>query len=165
MATFFIADLHFDDDNIRRYENRPFETVSEMNEAIVSNWNNVVDEEDEVYIVGDIGNEKYIRELKGRKYLVKGNHDTLSNEEYRKAGFEECYDKPVVFNDFWILSHEPMYTNINMPYAVIFGHIHNDPAFKTVSARSFCVSADRIGYTPVSFEEIVLAVQKEDEAL
>lgn len=34
--TFFIADPHFDDDNIRRYENRPFENVGAMNEAMIA---------------------------------------------------------------------------------------------------------------------------------
>ncbi len=163
MSAFFIADMHFDDDNIRRYENRPFETVQEMNDAIVKNWNDVVEEGDEVYIIGDIGNEEYIKKLNGKKYLVKGNHDKLTNEEYRKIGFEEVYDKPVIYEDFWILSHEPVYVNTNMPYANIFGHIHNNPMYKTVSARSYCVSVERINYTPISFEDIILAVQQEDE--
>lgn len=162
MSVYFIADLHFSDENIRAYENRPFENVEEMNRAIIDNWNNTVSEEDEIYLVGDIGDEKYVSELKGKKYLVKGNHDRLSNEEYRRIGFAEVYDKPIIFNDFWMVSHEPLYVNKNMPYANIFGHVHANPAYKTVSVRSYCVSAERIGYTPVSFEEIAVAVQEED---
>lgn len=165
MSAFFIADMHFDDDNIRRYENRPFETVQEMNDAIVKNWNDAVEEGDEVYIIGDIGNEDYIKKLNGKKYLVKGNHDKLTNEEYRKIGFEEVYDKPVIYEDFWILSHEPVYVSINTPYANIFGHVHNNPEIRTVSARSYCVSVERIGFTPVTFEEIAMAVQEEDSKL
>ncbi len=162
MSVYFIADLHFDDENIRVYENRPFENVEEMNRAIIDNWNSTVSEDDEVYLVGDIGNEKHISELKGRKYLVKGNHDKLSNEEYRKLGFTEVYDKPIIFNDFWMVSHEPMYVNKNMPYANIFGHVHANPAYRTVSERSYWVGVERIGYTPISFEEIAMAVQEED---
>ena len=165
MAVYFIADMHFDDDSIRRYENRPFDTVQAMNEAIERNWNSVVEEDDEVYVVGDVGNIGYISRLKGRKYLVKGNHDRLSNEEYRRAGFEECYDKPIIYEDFWIVSHEPLYVSINTPYANIFGHVHNNPQIRTVSARSYCVSAERIGFTPISFEDIMLAVQAEDSKL
>ena len=163
MGIFFIADMHFGDDNIRRYENRPFDTLDEMNEKLINNWNSVVNADDEVYVIGDIGNEEYIRKLNGKKYLVKGNHDRLSNAEYRTIGFEEVYDKPILFEDFWILSHEPVYVNTNMPYANIFGHIHNNPMYKTVSARSYCVSVERINYTPISFEDIILAVQQEDE--
>ena len=46
--TYFIADTHFGDDNIRRYENRPFDTVKEMDNALIENWNRVVSNEDEV---------------------------------------------------------------------------------------------------------------------
>jgi calcineurin-like phosphoesterase family protein len=165
MAVYFIADMHFDDDNIRRYENRPFDTVQAMNEAIVANWNSTVEEDDEVYVAGDIGNVEYISRLKGKKYLIKGNHDILSNEEYRRAGFEECFDKPIIYEDFWMISHEPMYVSINTPYANIHGHTHNNPQIRTVSARSYCVCVERIDYTPISFEDIVLAVQEEDSKL
>lgn len=35
MSVFFIADLHFDDERIIKYENRPFENVKQMNETII----------------------------------------------------------------------------------------------------------------------------------
>ncbi len=60
MKIFFIADMHFGDDNIRKYENRPFDTVDEMNEALIRNWNGAVNADDEVYVIGDIGNEEFI---------------------------------------------------------------------------------------------------------
>ena len=50
---FFIADTHFGGENIRRYENRPFETAEEMDEKLIENWNRVVSEEDTVYVLGD----------------------------------------------------------------------------------------------------------------
>lgn len=162
MSVFFIADTHFSDENIRKYEDRPFENVSEMNEKIIANWNDVVGDEDEVFFLGDVGENSYVKRLNGRKYLVKGNHDTLTDEEYRELGFDKVYDLPVVYNEFWILSHEPIYVNQNMPYANIFGHVHNSPLYKTVSNRSFCVSVERIDYTPVCFENIMVAVSNEN---
>ena len=112
MSVFFIADMHFDDDNIRRYENRPFETVQDMNDAIVKNWNDAVEEGDEVYIIGDIGNEEYIEKLNGKKYLVKGNHDKLTNEEYRKIGFENFFFKILFrngqFHNFLLIIKSPI---------------------------------------------------------
>lgn len=162
MSVFFIADTHFGDENILRYENRPFENVFEMNEKIVSNWNGLVADDDEIYFLGDVGDASCINRLKGKKYLIKGNHDKLDNAEYISLGFDKVYDLPVIYNDFWILSHEPMYVNQNMPYANIFGHVHNNPMYKTVSNRSFCVSVERIDYTPVSFENIMISVSNEN---
>nr|WP_315102074.1 phosphoesterase [uncultured Catonella sp.] len=154
MNTFFIADLHFDDINIKNYENRPFTSVNAMNHELIKNWNKTVDNDDEVYLLGDIGNIAYIPMLNGSKYLVKGNHDTFDNNFYRTNGFTEVYDLPVIYKGFWILSHEPLYINNNMPYANIFGHIHGNPNYLSASSHGFCVSVERINYTPVSFETI-----------
>lgn len=158
MSVFFAADLHFDDENILNYENRPFESVGDMNKSLIENWNSVVGKNDEVYIVGDFGGEGHEREilsrLNGTKFLIKGNHDVKSNEYYRTSGFKEVYDKPIIFEGFWILSHEPLYVCENMPYANIFGHVHNSPIYKTYSSHHYCVSVERIDYTPVLFEEI-----------
>ena len=162
--TFFIADTHFDEDNIRRYENRPFETAEQMNTSLINSWNSVVSAEDEVYVLGDFGADKreaeILSELNGKKYLVKGNHDVYSNEYYRNAGFSEVYDMPVLYKGFWILSHDAIYVNTNMPYANLFGHVHNNPIVKDYSPQHFCVSVERINYTPISFEDIAKKVKE-----
>ena len=62
MSIFFIADLHFDDENIMNYESRPFSTADEMNAAIIENWNRVVGKDDTVYLLGDIGHSYRTRE-------------------------------------------------------------------------------------------------------
>lgn len=154
---YFIADTHFGDDNIRRYENRPFENAADMDEQMILRWNNTVGESDEVYMLGDFAAPEkagIVSSLNGIKYLVKGNHDVESNDYYRNIGFCEVYDKPIILDGFWILSHEPLYVNENMPYANIFGHIHNSPLYKTFSKQHYCVSAERIDYTPISFEDV-----------
>ncbi|WP_099467565.1 metallophosphoesterase [Konateibacter massiliensis] len=162
MSIFFIADTHFSEDNIRRYENRPFNNVDEMDKELIFRWNNLVKSSDIIYVLGDFGADKgecvILEKLNGIKYLVKGNHDIYSNEYYRSAGFQEVYDCPIILNDFWILSHKPLYVNENMPYANIFGHVHNSPMFKTYSKQHYCVSVERINYTPVSFEDIIYNV-------
>ena len=160
---FFIADTHFGDSDLRRYENRPFQTTEAMDLEIISRWNAVVKENDVVYHLGDFGAEGYeskvLSELKGVKYLVKGNHDGKSNNEYRLFGFEEVYDHPILLEKFWLLSHEPLYVNANMPYANLFGHVHNNPIFKDFSPQHYCVSVERIGYAPICFEEIKKRMQ------
>ena len=155
---YFIADTHFDDDTIRRYENRPFDTVRAMNEALIENWNRAVSAEDRVYVLGDFGapgrEAEILSALNGQKILVKGNHDTRSNEYYRQAGFGEVYDLPVLYEGFWLLSHEPLYVNTNMPYANLFGHVHASPLFRDLSPQHFCLCAERLDYTPISLEDI-----------
>ncbi len=60
---------------------RPFETTDEMDEALIKNWNAVVDPEDEVFHLGDVGLNKPERlkeilgELNGKIYLIEGNHE------------------------------------------------------------------------------------------
>ena len=50
----------------------------------------------------------------------------------------------------------------NMPYANIFGHVHANPIYKDFSEQSFCVSVERINYTPVSFDEIKRVIAEEN---
>lgn len=158
MAIFFIADTHFSEENIMKYENRPFASVDDMDEQMIERWNVRVCEEDLVYVLGDFGatgrEQEYLSRLRGTKYLVKGNHDVEENEYYRKAGFKEVYDCPILLESFWILSHEPLYVNENMPYANLFGHVHNSPLFKDFSKQHYCVSVERTQFTPISFEEV-----------
>ncbi len=160
---YFIADTHFGDERIRRYENRPFSDIEEMDAALIDRWNAVVGKDDSVYVLGDFGasgcESCVLKKLNGKIRLIKGNHDTRENGYYRSAGFYEVYDLPVVFNGFWILSHEPLYVNRNMPYANIFGHVHGSPMFCDYSGQHYCVSVERIDYTPVSMEEIVKKVK------
>lgn len=162
MAVFFIADTHFGDNRILKYENRPFADTAEMDAAIIERWNSAVSQEDTVWMLGDFGakgNEREIlAKLKGHIRLVRGNHDTETNEYYRACGFEEVYDYPVVLNSFWILSHEPLYVCENMPYANLFGHVHGSPLYKDFSKQHFCASVERTDYTPVSFDKVKAVV-------
>lgn len=164
MAIFFIADTHFAEENIMKYENRPFASVQDMNESLIKKWNAKVGEADVVYVLGDFGafgqEQEILKRLKGIKYLVKGNHDSKENEYYRQAGFREVYDCPILLESFWILSHEPLYVNENMPYANLFGHVHNSPLFKDFSKQHYCVSVERTNYAPISFEEIKKRIQE-----
>ncbi|MDE6796516.1 MAG: metallophosphoesterase [Ruminococcus sp.] len=160
MKIFFIADTHFGDGNILIYENRPFNSVEEMDNTIINNWNNIVSENDKVFLVGDFSfydmekNKEICQKLNGEKFLVMGNHDTESEDYYYKCGFSGVSRYPIIYENFWLVSHEPLYINKNMPYANIFGHVHGNPIYTDVSERSFCVSAERINYAPVEMSEI-----------
>ena len=86
MNIFFTADLHLGHDNIRKHCGRPFDTVEEMDEAIISNWNRTITARDLVYVVGDFAwsnHNQHLARLKGKKILIKGNHDKMSQERLR----------------------------------------------------------------------------------
>ena len=147
---FFIADTHFAEQNVFEMsgENRFFNSVQEKDEAIITNWNKTVSPEDTVFILGDFGKPSYMQRLTGKKFLIRGNHDKNQvDSEY-----------PILYQNFFILSHEPEFILEDGPFANIFGHVHNNPMYKTVSPRSYCVCACRNGYTPVSWDHIVNAM-------
>lgn len=68
---YFIADTHFSEENIMRYENRPFSDVAEMNNELLMRWNSIVNQDDEIYILGDFGGrwsrENHIKSAKREK--------------------------------------------------------------------------------------------------
>lgn len=82
---FITSDLHFWHNKEFLYKPRGFNSVEEMNLAIVDNWNNIVNEEDDVYILGDLllggadnleAGLELINLLPGWLHIVRGNHDT-----------------------------------------------------------------------------------------
>lgn len=158
---FLIGDLHFYHQNIIKYCSRPYKDTDDMNEQLIKNWNSVVRKNDIVYVVGDFalcGKNKIIeigQRLNGRKRLIMGNHDQASIETYKQAGFEFVYNHPIVLDEFFVVSHEPMVGfSPSMPFANIFAHVHDNPAYTDYSSRSFCVSAERICYEPIGFDTI-----------
>ena len=154
---FLIGDTHFNHKNIINYCNRPFSSVEEMNKTLIKNWNSVVKRDDKVIVVGDFalsGKDKIIevgKELNGKKTLILGNHDRASIKTYYDAGFEFVSRYPIVLEDFYIISHHPKYTPEIGMYANIYAHIHNDEKYLDYTARSYCVSAERINYTPIEW--------------
>lgn len=161
---YFYGDPHFGDANILLYDGRPFENVSQMDEKLIQYYNYIITDDDKVYFTGDIGAEGYEKDilarLKGEKYLIKGNHDVKSNQDYRNFGFIEVYDHPILLEDFWMISHEPMYVTELMPYANIFAHVHTNPMYKTCSTRSYCSCIDRNDWRPVSFVHVKNEITK-----
>lgn len=75
------SDLHFNHASIIKYCPKRGNSVDEMNETIIRNFNSVVSPEDETIFVGDIAMGivanaiPLIRCLNGKKVLVLGNHD------------------------------------------------------------------------------------------
>lgn len=157
-----IGDCHFGDKNIIKLEDRQFKNVNSMDKFMIKSWNEEVEESDTVIVNGDFSiydlekTAEIVSSLKGKKILIRGNHDKLSNADYIKCGFEYVYDYPIILDDFWIVSHKPMYVNIGGAYANIFADVHNNPNYRDISSRGFCTSAERkyIRYRPIKFDNI-----------
>jgi calcineurin-like phosphoesterase family protein len=156
MKTFFTSDHHFNHKNIIKYCSRPYEDIEEMNESLIENWNKVVGQGDLVIHIGDLGffkNKQHmfdtVAKLNGRKWLIMGNHDNFRIADYYEAGFEFVSDKPVIYNEFFILSHKPIFITENMPYVNIYGHVHDNPMHKDRTENTWCVCVERTNYTPV----------------
>ena len=83
-SIYFVADTHFGDDNIRRYENRPFESAEEMDNSLIERWNNTVSQDDSVYVLGDFGAEGYEKEIQDiEKRLSKENIEEYVREKLK----------------------------------------------------------------------------------
>lgn len=161
MKTFIIADTHFGHENIIRYCNRPFESASEMDKALITNWNNTISNDDIVWILGDFAlsskdyTKSIIKSLKGRKKLILGNHDRYSQEWYREAGFEFVSPYPIIIENFIVLSHAPLeFLNENCPFFNIYGHVHNDPRYLNLTKVGACVSIERVEYKPIELDTL-----------
>lgn len=136
MSNFYISDLHIGCQN--KYEGRTLEN----DKTLESNWNNVVTNADTVYVLGDIGKVgnkteteyiiKAIAPLKGKKILIAGNHDRIS--DYRlKQLFAEICDYKEICDNFdgraykLVLSHYPilMWNGQHKGTVLLYGHTHN----------------------------------------
>ncbi|AZN39772.1 metallophosphoesterase [Paenibacillus albus] len=164
---FFISDHHFGHKHIIDFESRPFAAVDEMNEKMIESWNAVVGKQDKVFHLGDfsfLNQEKtkaIVSRLNGYKILILGNHDRgRTRAWWLEAGFDEVSEHPIIYKDFFFLSHEPMYMNKHMPYVNVHGHIHSQ---KYAGSSYFNVSVEHWDYTPITFEQIRDAVVPSEE--
>lgn len=161
MNTWFISDTHFFHDNILEFSNRPFTTVGEMNEALVENWNAVVQPTDVVYHLGDFAMgrefdalEAICGSLNGFVHLIPGNHDT--NKKLEIYGRYFTIEPPILHlrKPDVILCHYP----IGSWHGAAFGRIHlhgHSHGTYVQEGRLLDVGVDvEPKYRPKSWEEI-----------
>lgn len=182
MSNYFISDLHFGHTNILRFDNRPFNTIEEHDATLIENWNNTVEIDDDVYILGDISwyhatkTIEIFKKLNGNKHLIKGNHDgkLLKNHELRSLFVEICDYKELTRDDgkIIVLCHYPIPCFKNHYYGSyhLFGHVHTSfennmmlnikrqmEELYDVQCKMFNVGCmiDYIGYAPRTLDEIL----------
>lgn len=153
MKRFVIADLHLGHKKILEFESarQHFSDIDHMHRTIIVKWNSVVGDKDTVYVLGDVAFKKdalhLMDRMKGRKILIKGNHDLFSLEHYLPY-FEDIRACHVIGGV--ILTHIPVHDSQMSRYKLnIHGHLHsrrlNDPFYK-------CVSVEQTDFTPIILE-------------
>lgn len=159
--------MHLGHANIIKHSNRPFSNVEEMDRTLIDNWNKVTDEKDDVWIVGDLlfkvpDPTVYLKQLKGKKHLILGNHDQWIKNRTYQSYFESIdhYKEIVDGNTRVILFHYPIaeWNGFYRDSILLYGHIHNNDndACKIMKNIKNCynVGADIIGFTPRTLKEI-----------
>lgn len=166
----YISDIHFGHENVIRFDSRPFETVEEMDHTLIRLWNNRVQADDDVYIIGDFAfrnvrpAEWYLKQLRGHKHLVIGNHDGQTLSDPRAVSYFDTIDKMmhIADNDRQIcLCHFPVAEWNHMQHGSwhIYGHIHNRVNetydFMCKKERALNAAACINNYTPASIDELI----------
>ena len=185
--TWVISDTHFGHVGVTKFlredgsKLRSFESVEEMDEVMVENWNNVVSDKDRVYHLGDVViNRRALQtlsRLKGRKVLIKGNHDIFRLEDYLPY-FDDirAYVVKQVNGKRVIMSHIPIHPGSMGRWRLnIHGHLHNnfvtkdyingsdtpkdetyDPLNETVQDKTYYnVSVERTNFRPILLDDIL----------
>jgi calcineurin-like phosphoesterase family protein len=170
MQKFYIADPHFGHEAVIRMNQRPFDSIEEMDRTIINNWNSVVKKLDEVYIVGDLifrsrnQPEYYLSQLKGKKHLILGNHEKWTKGIDLTQYFESVSHIAEItdMNRHVVLCHYPMaeWPRYFRGSLHIFGHIHNNrdcDAFRYYQNNQNMLNAgvDINHFTPVLLQQLI----------
>ena len=162
--THFTADSHFGHGNILKFCNRPFKSIKEHDETLISNWNSVVGKKDIVYHGGDFGlcNPGYLKtilnRLNGNIHLIVGNHDktalqiSKSTNVKKFASISETKYITVEGQKIFIC-HYALRTwrgSYHGAY-MLFGHSHGR---MPPLGKSFDIGVDCWNYTPINFEQV-----------
>ena len=159
---FFISDTHFGHGNIIRHCNRPFASVDEHDEVLITNINQSVGADDVLYHLGDFAfknHNYYLDRLEcNHIHLLHGNHDkkiTLHPKLLQYGSFG--IDLKIKGYNF-TLCHYPIRTWNLKHYGAIhlFGHVHHAPV---QCGLSWNVGVDLNDYCPVAFESIIAKAQ------
>lgn len=162
---FFTSDEHHGHRNIIDFCNRPFSSLEEQTEKIVSNHNEVVKAGDRVYHLGDMFWRTFaissalqtVKRLNGQHYYIFGNHDEL----FRHKSLQECFIwcretenfKAQGYSNIWLAHYAHRVWNGSHRGAYhLYGHTH--AALPEDGSLSFDVGVDAQNFYPISLEDV-----------
>lgn len=166
--TFFSSDWHLGHKNIITYDKRPFDSVEEMNNTIIKNYNSVVGPDDDFFYLGDFcfdrhRAEEFLSQLQGNLYFIRGNHDNHDMiKAYRKFGYYFGDFAEVKVNGQSItLCHYAMkvWNKSHRGTWHLYGHSHHslpdDP-----HSLSFDIGVNGHNYYPLEFSQVEKIMSK-----
>lgn len=173
MSAFVTADSHFghaksltflkpDGDRLR-----PFDSVEEMDEHMIDNWNRVVNKGDTVYHLGDVviprPSLSILERLNGRKILIRGNHDQGPLKDFSRH-FEDVrgaffHPGDSTMRGGLIFTHVPVHPSCLSGHYLgnVHGHLHSNLirlVDGTPDPKYFNACVEVNNFTPVPLEEI-----------
>ena len=179
---YYIADMHFGHNNILAFDNRPYNTVAEMEDDMIKKWNKKVTQKDTVYVLGDmfwknVDGERILPQLNGNIILIKGNHDkAFCFDKFKIPQYQylEIKDngRNVVLCHFPIPSFNKHYYPNNYH---LYGHVHDSwewhmmekvrsqmEALYTTPCEMYNIGCmiPYMKYTPQTLDEIVEGYNK-----
>ena len=174
---FFTSDTHFNHKNVNEYCGRPFESIEEMDQAIIDNWNSVVRPKDIIFHAGDFcfGSKsswhEYLNQLNGIKYLAAGNHD-LNITPDRFKDVKQIFniriigdDEPDSTGQRITIGHYPMISWYQSHRGSwnLFGHAHGLLSNnKKLSPNQLDVGVDVHNFKPISYDEVKIIITKQN---
>lgn len=182
---FFTSDTHFCHDKVINFCNRPFNSVEEMNNAIIDAWNKKVDKDDIVFHLGDFcwgGSKEWnsiLDQLNGHIHLICGNHDVKNLKLGVTPNFESITFQKEIFiegrsvylNHYPFLTWGGVYGERGTEVWQLFGHVHskkNDyngrdsERLKYMLPQQMDVGVDSTDdYAPYSWSEIKSKIEKQ----
>lgn len=171
--TWVYSDPHFYHTNICKFTNydgtkvRPWDDVKTMTEEMIGWYNEIVDDLDRVYILGDVAfSAANIRDtvgrLKGRKVLVPGNHEPPKMRKYFDV-FDDV--RGYVVKKGFVMSHMPIHPQSLSRWQLnIHGHLHNNTVklalehgdkLEEEDTRYYCACVERTNFRPKLLDEIL----------
>lgn len=174
---YFTSDLHLGHDQEFIWGARGFNSVTEMNEKIITRWNSRITKDDDVYVLGDlvmggVENVELLKQLNGKIHIIYGNHDgPKKREAYAELeNVVECgWANMIKYKKYnFYLSHYPTITDnedigeiVSPKECVInlFGHTHQfDDFYDTndgYNFRMYHVGVDSHDCFPVPIDEVI----------
>jgi calcineurin-like phosphoesterase family protein len=176
---FLTSDTHFGHSKEFLWGPRGFSSSREHDIEIIRNWNSVVAEDDDVYVLGDLMLEDTdygcacVEQLNGRLHLVRGNHD--SDSRWHRYGLlrnvvELCGWATVIKHRkiHFHLSHWPTATanydddkGLWAKLISLSGHTHKQEEFHDGDIMKYNVALDAHGNYPVLLEDIIERIKEE----